>query len=54
MKERFHGTFGGQFKEGKDYGDIEYHLNEMKKCMQTFSFTVTIETPPVLVKGEKK
>jgi hypothetical protein len=54
MKERFHGSFGGQFKEGKDYGDVEYHLDQVKKMLVNFSFSVTIETTPIETKGGKK
>ncbi len=55
MKERFHGTFGGQFKDGKDYKSISYHIEEIRKCLQSFSFTVTVESAPadVFVRTEK-
>ena len=52
-KTKFYGTFGGAFKEGKDYGDIEYHIQAIEKLLTSFSFTMTIETEPVLVSLKK-
>jgi len=46
-KTRIYGTFGGTFKEGKDYNDIDYHIREIAKTMTTWSLTFTSETEPV-------
>ena len=54
VKTRIYGTFGGTFREGKDYSNIDYHIKEIAKIMTDWRFTVTCETEPLPVQKEKK
>jgi len=44
MRTVIDGTFGGTFKAGKGYDDIDYHVKEIAKVLEGFNFTVTVKT----------